>query len=57
MSLVHTAPASPYRVPLASSIASCSVSNGITASTGPNTSSQATDICGVTSVSTVGRTK
>src|ERR1700748_1622149 len=53
MSLVQTAPASPYRVSLASRTASSSVSNGSTASTGPNTSSQATVIRGVTPVSTV----
>src|ERR1700733_15273649 len=56
-SLVHTAPARPYRVSLASAIASSSLSNGITASTGPNTSSHATVMVGLTPVSTVGWTK
>ncbi len=57
MSLVHTAPARPYRLSLASAIASSSVSNGITERTGPNTSSHATVIVGLTPVSTVGWTK
>src|SRR4029077_3228625 len=57
MSLVHTAPASPYRLSLASAIASSSMSNGITDKTGPNPSSQATGIVGLTPVSTVGWTK
>src|SRR5579859_3853569 len=57
MSLVQTAPARPYRLSLASVTASSSVSNGSTASTGPNTSSHATFIEGLTLVSTVGWTK
>ncbi len=42
---------------LASAIASASVSNGMTDSTGPKTSSQATVMVGLTPVSTVGWTK
>ena len=57
MSLVHTAPARPYRLLLASAMASSSVSNGMTERTGPNTSSHATVMVGLTLVSTVGWTK
>jgi hypothetical protein len=52
----HTAPASPYRVPFAMSIASSSLSYPMTHSTGPKTSCCATSASAVTSARTVGWT-
>ena len=45
--MVHTAPSSPYWVPLASPIASSSSENRLTVSTGPKTSSWAISRCRV----------
>ncbi|MCY1411338.1 hypothetical protein D9M71_267220 [compost metagenome] len=56
-SWVKTPATSPKSVPLAMAMASSSVSNGITASTGPNTSAWAISISGVTSRNTVGAMK
>ena len=56
-SVVQTYDASPYMVLLATRIASASVSNGMTDSTGPKISSRAIRISDVTSAKTVGRTK
>ena len=54
---VNTTPASPYFVELAIAIASSSVSNGVTHTTGPKISSWKIVISGVTSANTVTGTK
>ena len=56
-SAVRTPAASPYGESLAMRTASSSVSNGITTVTGPNTSSRAMVIDGVTPANTVGSRK
>ncbi|MNE42236.1 hypothetical protein D3C80_1363500 [compost metagenome] len=57
MSRVNTPATRPKSVSLAMAMASSSLSKGITTSTGPNTSSRAMRIWGVTSRNTVGRMK
>ena len=52
---VQAPAASPYSVPLASSIASSSSWKRVTVTTGPKISSLKTRCCGFTSASTVGR--